>query len=144
MKGIFRDVRLAMLALLLLWPCWAAALDLAETPRMRRLGVAEGLPSRTVLALGQDRHGYVWAATDDGLARYDGTQLRVWRHDPQVSGSLPGNTLETLLIDAQDRVWVGANGAGLAMLDANRQRFTRFAELEAICKHQVGAGHAGQ
>ena len=139
MKGIFRNVRLTVFVLLLLWPCWAAALDLAETPRMRRLGVAEGLPSRTVLALGQDRHGYVWAATDDGLARYDGTQLRVWRHDPQVSGSLPGNTLETMLIDAQDRVWVGANGAGLAMLDANRQRFTRFAELEAICKHQVWA-----
>ena len=139
MKWILRGARLGVLALLLLWPCLAAALDLAETPRMRRLGVAEGLPSRTVLALAQDRHGYVWAATDDGLARYDGTHLRVWRHDPQVSGSLPGNTLETMLIDSRDRVWVGANGAGLAMLDANRQRFTRFAELEAICKHQVWA-----
>lgn len=139
MKWILRGTRLGVLALLLLWPCLAAALDLAETPRMRRLGVAEGLPSRTVLALAQDRHGYVWAATDDGLARYDGTHLRVWRHDPQVSGSLPGNTLETMLIDSRDRVWVGANGAGLAMLDANRQRFTRFAELEAICKHQVWA-----
>lgn len=139
MKRIFQGVCRGVLAVLLAWPCLAMALDLAETPRMRRLGVAEGLPSRTVLALAQDRHGYVWAATDDGLARYDGAHLRVWRHDPQVSGSLPGNTLETMLIDAQDRVWVGANGAGLAMLDANRQRFTRFAELEAICTQQVWA-----
>ncbi|WP_332311017.1 ATP-binding protein [Stenotrophomonas sp. SY1] len=117
----------------------AVASDLAETPRLRRLGVAEGLPSRTVLALAQDRDGFVWAATDDGLARYDGKQLRVWRHDPQQAGSLPGNTLETMAIDGQNRIWVGSNGAGLSMLGADRQTFTRFEQVEALCQTPVWA-----
>ncbi len=127
------------LLLLLALPWLAAAQGVAETPRMRRLGVAEGLPSRMVLALAQDRRGYVWAATDDGLARYDGQQLQVWRQDPTQPGALPGNALETLLVDSRDRVWVGINGAGLAMLDSERRQFTRFAALEQRCSEQVWA-----
>lgn len=125
------------LALAMLVVDTSAASDLAETPRMRRLGVAEGLPSRTVLALGQDRAGFVWAATDDGLARYDGKQLRVWRHDPQRAGSLPGNALETMVIDGQDRIWVGSNGAGLSMLGSDRETFTRYPQVEKVCAQQV-------
>lgn len=136
---LLRGAWMGALVLLLCAPAWAAAQTLAETPRMRRLGVAEGLPSRMVLALAQDRRGYVWAATDDGLARYDGQQLRVWRQDPSQPGGLPGNALETLLVDSQDRVWMGINGAGLVMLDAGRSRFTRFAALEKVCTEQVWA-----
>ncbi|MCC7632669.1 hybrid sensor histidine kinase/response regulator [Stenotrophomonas rhizophila] len=117
---------------------WAAGTS-AETPRMRRLGAAEGMPSRMVLALAQDRQGYVWAATDDGLARVDGVGLRVWRHDPADPGSLPGNEVETLLVDPLDRVWVGSNGVGLAMLGPGRARFERFPELNARCEGQFWA-----
>jgi hypothetical protein len=76
---------------------------MAETPRLRRFGAAEGLPSRMVVALAEDRQGHIWAATDGGLARYDGNSLRVWEHDPEQPGSLPGNEIETLLIDPLDR-----------------------------------------
>ncbi|PZP81316.1 MAG: histidine kinase, partial [Stenotrophomonas maltophilia] len=96
----------------------AAAPDMAETPRLRRFGAAEGMPSRMVLALAEDRQGHIWAATDGGLVRYDGDTLRVWEHDPEQPGSLPGNEIETLLVDPLDRVWVGINGKGVARLDA--------------------------
>lgn len=101
----------------------AAAPDMAETPRLRRFGAAEGMPSRMVLALAEDRQGHIWAATDGGLVRYDGDTLRVWEHDPEQPGSLPGNEIETLLVDPLDRVWVGINGKGVARLDADRERF---------------------
>ncbi len=139
MKWMLDCTRLVVMLLLAVWPCWSMASDLAETPRLRRLGATEGLPSRMVLALAQDRQGYVWAATDDGLARYDGKELQVWRHDPQRPGSLPGNALEVMTIDAQDRLWLGINGAGLAMLDTDRQHFRRFALLEKTCPQQVWA-----
>jgi len=146
---IKRLLRCAWVGAMLVWvglPMLAAAQGVAETPRLRRLGVAEGLPSRMVLALAQDRRGYIWAATDDGLARYDGQQMRVWRQDPSRAEGLPGNALETLLVDSRDRVWIGINGAGLAMLDPGRKRFTRFAALEKQCAEQVWAlaEHGGQ
>ncbi len=114
---------------------WAAGTS-AETPRLRRFGAAEGMPSRMVLALAQDRQGYIWAATDDGLARIDGVGLRVWRNEPDDPGSLPGNEVETLLIDPLDRVWVGSNGVGLSMLGPDRERFQRFPDLDDVCDGQ--------
>ena len=53
---------------------------LASAPYFRALGVAEGLPSSTVWKLAQDRDGYIWIGTADGLARYDGVGFRIYRH----------------------------------------------------------------
>jgi len=127
---------LAVLAVLL--PGAARGADgLAETPRLRRLGTAEGLPSRMVLALAEDRLGRIWVATDGGLARYDGVDLRAWRSDPQVPGSLPGDEIETLLVDREDRVWMGINGVGLVGMDPATERFTAYTALNERCEGQV-------
>ena len=122
--------------LLMAFAVAAATLDMAETPRLRRFGAAEGLPSRMVLALAEDRQGHIWAATDGGLVRYDGGGLRVWEHDPDQPGSLPGNEIETLLVDPLDRVWVGINGKGVARLDADRERFKTFDTVNGPCMSQ--------
>lgn len=115
----------------------AAAAAPAETPRLRRLGTADGLPSRMVVALAEDRQGHVWAATDGGLARYDGVGLRTWRHDPRVAGSLPGNEIETLLVDARDRLWLGINGVGLVRMGPRREAFEVLDAVNARCEGQV-------
>src|SRR4051812_16943190 len=44
-----------------------------------RLTIAEGLPNSQVHAIVQDRRGFLWFGTQDGLARYDGTKMRVYR-----------------------------------------------------------------
>jgi len=119
--------------LLMAFATAATALDMAETPRLRRFGAAEGMPSRMVLALAEDRQGHIWAATDGGLVRYDGGSLRVWEHDPEQPGSLPGNEIETLLVDPLDRVWVGINGKGVARLDADREHFKTFDAVNGPC-----------
>lgn len=103
-----------------------AAGNLPESPRLRVFGVAEGLPSLAVHALAQDREGYLWVATGDGLARYDGVSFRIWRHVPGDPGALPGNVVQALHVDADDRVWVGTEGGGLSVLDHTRERFRHY------------------
>ncbi|KFA33179.1 histidine kinase, partial [Xanthomonas vasicola pv. musacearum NCPPB 4384] len=135
-----KNVLLSVLAVLLLSiGLDAVAVNQIETPHMRRFGAAEGLPSRMVLALAQDRQGYIWAATSDGLARYDGIGLQVWQHDPHVASSIPGNEVETLFVDDRDRVWVGVNGSPPSMLDAARMSFTTFPDVGTACDAQVWA-----
>src|SRR5690606_10071506 len=100
-------------------------------PAFRPLGVADGLPSSSVNAIAQDRAGYLWIATADGLARYDGLGFRAWRHDPADPGSLPGNNVQALHVDTQDRVWVATEYGGLSALDAHRRGSRHFRSVAA-------------
>ena len=110
---------------------WAGGAPMAraavpEAPRLRVFGVADGLPSSTINGLAQDRAGYLWLATTDGLARYDGVGVRVWRHVPGEASSLPGNYVAAVHVDGQDRVWVAIEGRGLCVLDAARTGFHHY------------------
>jgi signal transduction histidine kinase/CheY-like chemotaxis protein/streptogramin lyase len=112
-----------MLALLL--PGLVAAAPPPALPLFETLRVADGLPSSMVYALKQDRDGFIWIGTGDGLARYDGVDFRIWRHDPGDPGSLATNDIPALLIDSKGRVWCGGEAAGLSQLLANG-RFRRY------------------
>ena len=103
-----------------------AAPALHATPLFRKFGVAEGLPSSSVHQIAQDRQGFLWIATVDGLARYDGVGFRVYRHDPNDAASIAGNDVTTIFIDRDDRIWCGLESHGLDVLDASRRTFAHF------------------
>lgn len=96
----------------------AASARVPEIPRFRIVGSAQGLPASDNKALALDHEGYLWIATADGLARFDGIGMRVWRYDPGDPQGLPGNNIQALHIDRQDRVWFAIESSGIAMLDA--------------------------
>ncbi|GAB2523191.1 hybrid sensor histidine kinase/response regulator [Lysobacter humi (ex Lee et al. 2017)] len=118
MRAWFAACLIAMAALC----AGPARAGLPETPRPRQFTVADGLPSNRINALAEDRQGYLWIATSDGLARFDGVGFRIWR----IEQGLRDNFVWSVHVDARDRVWVGTRSAGLAMLDASRTRFTHY------------------
>ena len=121
------------------WFGWVLGLAVAhgvlartpETPQFRRIGVEQGLPSSRINALAQDRAGYLWIATDDGLARFDGLSMRVWRHNPGIVGGMPDNLVNAMHIDREDRVWLSFAKNGVGMIDALR-REVRPLQAEAV------------
>lgn len=118
--------RFRWLAWLAMLACTCALAGVPERPRFRVAGPAQGLPSTEIKALARDADGYLWIATADGLARYDGIDMRIWRHDPQDLAGLPGNNVQALLFDARDRAWIATEGGGISILDARRARFTHY------------------
>ncbi|MGB0135562.1 ATP-binding protein [Dokdonella sp.] len=112
-------------AVLLSWlvPALVVAGPPPSDPWFEVLRVADGLPSSDVYAVRQDADGFVWIGTRDGLARYDGVDYRVWRHDPDDAGSLASNDVSALLVDRDGRIWTGGEASGLnEMLDETRFR----------------------
>ncbi len=129
---------------------WAISLALAgmaaawgwaqpgEIPRrFVRFGPADGLPAE-INALAVDRAGVLWAATGDGLMRYDGTELKLLRRERGVQGALPDNNLIALAIDRDDRLWV-ASRVALSVMDVRRRDFAqlRFAGESAACDDDI-------
>jgi signal transduction histidine kinase/streptogramin lyase len=88
-------------------------------PRFVRFGAEHGLPTM-INDLAVDRQGYVWVATADGLARYDGERFRFWRREVGVETSLPENDVTVLHVDAADRLWA-ATWYALTVLDPGRR-----------------------
>ncbi|KAB7772164.1 hybrid sensor histidine kinase/response regulator [Xanthomonas maliensis] len=128
-------MRVVVLVLLALMACPLSA-AVPQIPRFRVVGPADGLPSTMINALAQDRAGYLWMATNDGLVRYDGADFKVWRNDPRDPSSLESNLLQALYIDPQDRLWLALGGAGAAMLSADRRSLTQYRpDRESVFAH---------
>src|SRR5882724_10547696 len=117
----------------LLTACTCLAAVAAEAPlpagsslRFRHLGIEDGLAQSSVQAIVQDRDGYMWFATEDGLQRYDGYNFLTLRHDPADPGSLADNTVNALALGTDGALWVGAGAKGLDRLDPGTRHFTHF------------------
>jgi signal transduction histidine kinase/ligand-binding sensor domain-containing protein/CheY-like chemotaxis protein len=118
---------------------WAQTQVRERSQRFVRFGPEDGLPSE-ISALAVDRAGVLWAATGNGLMRYDGTELKILRRARGVRGSLPGNRLAHLAIDRDDRIWVASHVA-LSVMDPHRRAFVhiRFEGDAARCDDDIGA-----
>lgn len=95
-------------------------------PPFDRMTVTEGLPSGDAHYVKQDREGYLWIGTADGLARYDGYAFEVFHADADDARALPRSNVQSLLVGSDNRIWVGTEGGGLSVLDVNRSFFTNY------------------
>jgi signal transduction histidine kinase/ligand-binding sensor domain-containing protein len=104
--------------LLLLWPILAAALDPSRAItqyRSDRWTRREGLPQMSVLSGLQDRAGYLWLGTQEGLARFDGVSFRTFKiEDTPALGS---NYIAALFEDRRGRIWIGTGEGNIAWVD---------------------------
>jgi len=91
---------------------------------VRQLSIHEGLSQNTVTALLQDRRGFIWLGTREGLNRYDGNKCQVFRPEPGNPKSLAGSQVNTLLEDSRGALWVGTKGGGLNRFDHRTETFT--------------------
>ncbi|EFO79861.1 histidine kinase [Oscillochloris trichoides DG-6] len=94
--------------------------------RFEHLSIDDGLSQNAGLALLQDRQGYLWIGTQDGLNRYNGYSLTHFKHDPDNPASLSHNSIIALYEDRDGMVWIGTWGGGLNRFDPATQHFTRY------------------
>jgi len=66
-----------------------------------------GLSNNTVMAGIQDRRGFMWFATKEGLNRFDGSTFKIFSHNQTIINSLPDNYILTLCEDSQGWIWIG-------------------------------------
>ena len=70
----------------------------------------EGLTENVVNDIVQDKNGFIWLATNDGLNRYDGYNMVYFRYDPSKQNSLSSNVLTSLKVDMKGLLWIGTSG----------------------------------
>ncbi len=85
-----------------------------------------GLENSQVRDVLQDRQGFLWIGTNDGLYQYDGYNFKKYIHDPNDSNTISNNQIRALYEDNDERLWVGTYGGGINILDKGRRSFTHY------------------
>ena len=104
----------------------ACPLAHAQDAVFRHLSVEQGLSHGAVRAIIQDQQGFMWFATEDGLNRYDGVGVTVFRHEPGNPNSLSSSNFGKLISDRSGIMWYGTWGGGLNRYDPTTGEFTHF------------------
>jgi signal transduction histidine kinase/ligand-binding sensor domain-containing protein/CheY-like chemotaxis protein/HPt (histidine-containing phosphotransfer) domain-containing protein len=114
---------------------WLLALALAPFPLsaailppmvFRHLTVDEGLAQNSVMALQQDARGFLWIATQNGLDRYDGYNIRHFTHQRGVDNTLPSNFIWDIHEDRHGDLWMAIKDGGVARLNTATETFRSY------------------
>lgn len=92
--------------------------------------VRGGLSNSWISCVMQDKQGFLWLGSQDGLNRYDGYTFEILRNIPGEANSLPANFVTTMLLDEKDNLWIGTQGGGISKFTASGMRFEKFNQNE--------------
>jgi len=98
----------------------------SEELKIENISIEHGLSQNTVRSILQDSRGFLWFSTEDGLNRYDGYKIKIYRHDQLDSNSLSDNFIWSVCETRNGELWIGTNSGGLNKFDREKERFVRF------------------
>lgn len=90
------------------------------------LTIDDGLSMNTVNCITQDKQGYLWFGTNDGLNRFDGYNFYILRNQKNNPNSLSNSYITDLAIDNAGNIWIATNNGGLNKLDIKTEKITVF------------------
>ncbi|MDE6854688.1 MAG: hybrid sensor histidine kinase/response regulator, partial [Muribaculaceae bacterium] len=123
---------LRLLTALLCTAVWCAIpLDApAVNPaRYRTVTTSEGLPCDEVQQVMEDSQGFIWVGTQNGVARYDGFRMEVFRSNIRTGDMLCDNRIQTMCEDSAQRIWIGTK-TGLNMYNIRTGELRRLPHKE--------------
>lgn len=124
MKGI-------IICILVLLGCWLPMKGYCQHDNViiNRLTIKEGLSNNHVTQVLQDKKGFIWIATYEGLNRWNGYEFEVFMRNPENPNSLPGNFILSLAEDSVSNIWIGTNNDGLVRYNNSEEKFYRYSTI---------------
>ena len=89
------------------------------------INFAQGLSNNHITSLYKDPRGFIWFGTMSGLDRYDGYQIRVFRHDRADPHSIGDNYIEQIFEGPEGKMWVQSRSSRFNIYDLSTDRFDR-------------------
>jgi ligand-binding sensor domain-containing protein len=87
-----------------------------------------GLPQNSVLSLAEDKTGFLWIGTWDGLSRFDGYEFRNYFHDPEDSTTIPYFIVGDIQVDRHNEVWIYSRSNSLARYVRESDNFITYSK----------------
>ena len=111
--------------LLWLWLAGNSVWPADNNINFKHITMDDGLSQNSIYAIIQDRTGFLWFGTEDGLNRYDGNSFKILTPSRTNPASLSSNYINALLQDRNGNLWIGTDD-GLNRIDARTEKITRY------------------
>jgi ligand-binding sensor domain-containing protein len=85
-----------------------------------------GLSNNQIHCILQDKKGWMWFGTSQGVCRFDGYKFTVFKNNPDDSTSLKGNLVRTIFEDSKGQLWMGTENGGLNKFNREKEKFQHF------------------
>jgi signal transduction histidine kinase/ligand-binding sensor domain-containing protein len=109
----------------------------------KKISIEEGLGHNTVYAIIQDREGYMWLGTKNGLNRYDGYSFKTYNINYNDSTSLSSSWINVLFEDSKGNIWIGTEGGGVNCIIRKTGKIQKYSnilgEKNSLCNDYIYA-----
>lgn len=92
--------------------------------------VRDGLAHNTVQSIVQDKYGFIWIGTLNGISRYDGYNIKNYQASPANPHSIRNNRIQIFYIDRNKDLWVSTFDSTICKYDYAKDNFTRYKSNE--------------
>lgn len=129
---------LSLLVLVISFPSCANVQDYRyrKAFKVQRLSIEQGLSASVVQDIIQDKDGYIWVATEDGINRYDSYEFKIFRQDHKDKQSLHENWTLSLAEQPGKGIWVGTV-SGVTFLEFTTQKFKNYSNDDKNLKTKI-------
>lgn len=111
--------------ILFIWLLLVGTNLLAQSIYFKSYQTNEGLSNNSVTCITQDKEGFLWLGSRNGLNRFDGNRFKIFRHNAADSTSIGSSSILSLLTDKRGIMWVGTT-RGTYKYDAFKEDFIYF------------------
>ena len=95
--------------------------------KFERISIEEGLTQSSVFITVQDKEGFIWFGTEEGLNKFDGYQFKTFYRKNYIdSTSLTDSWINWMSFDHGDELWIGTSSGGLNRLDLRSETFKHY------------------
>ena len=112
--------------------------------RFEKFSLNDKLTSNSVIRTFNDSEGFLWFGTKDGLCRFDGYDIKVFRSSAFTPGRMTNNEIQCIAEDNNHRIWIGTL-EGVNIIDKKsytiselKNDFTRKERINSIIKDAKG------
>jgi WD40 repeat protein len=101
----------------------------SRSQSIRSLSTQDGLPQSFISGLAQDDSSFIWIATRNGLARYDGIRFKLYQHSSRDTATLASNLIIWLRRDRQNNLWIEYESGELDMMNPVTEKVSHYIKV---------------
>lgn len=113
-------------AFILLFPIQSSGIETINNLNFDFYSQENGLSNNQIHSIHQDKKGWMWFGTSQGVCRYDGYKFTVFKTNTEDSTSLKGNLVRAIFEDSKGHLWIGTENGGLNKFDREKENFQHF------------------